>query len=334
MGPSFFADAVCWPARLFLAYSHGQPRLRLPAFTHLLARHCGVPEAFVCERYFRALDRGQRGALSFEDLVLGLVAMDPATPNAGPWRRLRAQYIFRAYDLDEDGDLSFHDFRLLVEDIMRFSLPPERRADPAAVDAPRAEAEARRFHAGGRCSRQDFVAAVESMAFRGTGVLFRVAQSPLARDPARRRALLEGAPPPPPPPASPSQQRPTTTWTWTAASAFCKLCDKGRPSSQFSVSVSSFLPAQASVAQLHGWCGRGRHPWRGPSHPGRTGLHRRRCTRVCDRQAVGAHKVDRHVLARLDWFHEERTFLLWLASVAQHYLASNPTTAISSCSRQ
>ena len=162
--------------------------------------------------------------------------MDPATANAGAWRHLRAEYVFRAYDLDEDGDLSFHDFKLVVEDMLRYALPPERRADPGAVDAARAEAEARRLHGGGRCARADFVAAVDSMAFRGTGVLFRVARSVVMvapGDATRRQALLDGVPPLPASPGQPHSRHPLSASAASSSSTSSgrTSLDGGRPSS-------------------------------------------------------------------------------------------------------
>lgn len=62
----------------------------------------------MCERYFLALlqtlpspspapssSSSVAEGLSFEQFVLGLVAMDPNTPHTGQWRTLRTHIIFR-----------------------------------------------------------------------------------------------------------------------------------------------------------------------------------------------------------------------------------------------
>ena len=228
LGPGFMEEVVCWVAQLFLAYSQGCYRLSLSQFTQLLGQ-CGVEEPFVCERYFVALVSRRRevegsgggkqekktenvvdeqqgaaaaaaaaGGLSFEDFLIGLVAMDPHTANAGVWRTLRAEFIFRAYDLDDDGDLAFQDFRLIMEDMAGLlqeggRVPTDRQA---------VEKEARKWHQGGRVTQANFVMAVESKTFPGTGVLFRTLRSPIKCDTVARQALLDGSPPPFPPPPS------------------------------------------------------------------------------------------------------------------------------------
>ena len=206
----FMEQVVCRAAQLFLAYSHVQYHMSLAHFTQLLG-HCGVDEAFVCERYFTAMV-SRKGAsssssssstnhrvkegLNFEDFLVGLVAMDPETANAGVWRRLRAEYIFLAYDLDDDGDLSFLDFTLMMEDMVRLK--------GGAVVPQAVEAEARKWHQGGRCSQDDFVSAVDTMQFQGTGVLFRTLRSPITCDAAHHQALLDSSLPPASPPPAPS----------------------------------------------------------------------------------------------------------------------------------
>ena len=68
-------------------------------------RQCGIADPTVCARYFKALDKAGREALSFNEFLIGMVAMDPNTTNAGAWRHLRADFIFRVYDTDDDGNL-------------------------------------------------------------------------------------------------------------------------------------------------------------------------------------------------------------------------------------
>ena len=226
LGAGFMEEVVCWAAQLFLAYSQGCYRLSLPQFTQLLGQ-CGVKHDFVCLRYFVAMASRRRagevgggggekqekqaenvvdeqqgitavaaaviaGGLSFEDFLIGLVAMDRHTANAGVWRSLRAELIFRVYDLDDDGDLALKDFILLLEDMAREGGEGGRvPADRQAV-----EVEARKLHKGGRVTQAEFVSAVESKAFQGTGCLFRTLRSPIKCDTVARQAFLDGSPPP------------------------------------------------------------------------------------------------------------------------------------------
>ena len=59
----------------------------------------------------RAFDLHKRNLLTFKDVLLGLSAMEPATPHGGTPAELRCRYIFRYYDRDCDGHLSTEEFR-------------------------------------------------------------------------------------------------------------------------------------------------------------------------------------------------------------------------------
>jgi hypothetical protein len=45
--------------------------------------------------WYRAMDTDGDGLLMFEDLLVGMLAVDPATPNEGAWRSKRSELIFR-----------------------------------------------------------------------------------------------------------------------------------------------------------------------------------------------------------------------------------------------
>jgi hypothetical protein len=62
--------------------------------------------------YYRAMLRGTR--LTFYDFLVALVAMDPTTAHGGVWNGLRAQYVFRVYDQDGDGELSATELAVLL----------------------------------------------------------------------------------------------------------------------------------------------------------------------------------------------------------------------------
>jgi hypothetical protein len=52
--------------------------------------------------------------LTRRDLALGLCALSPDTPHAGSWLVLRAQFIFRMYNVSADESLNFSEFLPLV----------------------------------------------------------------------------------------------------------------------------------------------------------------------------------------------------------------------------
>ena len=64
-----------------------------------------------CDLFFRAFDIHHRGLLSYKDVLLGLSAMEPATPHGGTPAEMRCRYIFRFYDKNGDGLLQFQEYR-------------------------------------------------------------------------------------------------------------------------------------------------------------------------------------------------------------------------------
>jgi hypothetical protein len=62
---------------------------------HLDCRQYGISDLFVVERYFTAMNSRGAGELSFEEVLLGLLALDPSTSDTGTWRHIRAEYIFK-----------------------------------------------------------------------------------------------------------------------------------------------------------------------------------------------------------------------------------------------
>ena len=83
----------------------------------------GVRPAGLAQRYERAMLRND--PLSFDDFITALVAMDPTTAHGGVWNGLRAQYIFRMYDMDEDGRLSSAELARLLGDVRAaYNTPP------------------------------------------------------------------------------------------------------------------------------------------------------------------------------------------------------------------
>ena len=49
--------------------------------------------------------------LSCKDVLLGLAAMEPTTQHGGMPAEMRCRYIFRYYDVNQDGFLQFEEFK-------------------------------------------------------------------------------------------------------------------------------------------------------------------------------------------------------------------------------
>ena len=146
-----------------------------------LLEELGVQPAWLARRYQRAIFR--RGpSSSLDELLIGLVALDPTTAHGGVWNGLRAQYIFRTYDADEDGLLAPPELATLLSDVRRAYGNPPLPAHEALAEAVDliADLEA----AGGSApalSLSSFRAAVGQLRVRGCSRLFRC-DTPLFRD--------------------------------------------------------------------------------------------------------------------------------------------------------
>ena len=150
-----------------------------------LLEHLGLQPPWHARRVQRAIFRRGPSSLSFDELLLGLVALDPTTAHGGVWNGLRAQYIFRTYDADEDGRLAPTELAQLLADVRRlYGNPPSNASDTLAE----ATALAFELDRDGRgptgapaLSLAAFRAAVGQLRIRGCSRLFR-AEMPLFRD--------------------------------------------------------------------------------------------------------------------------------------------------------
>ena len=91
------------------------------------------------------------------------------------------------YDFDDDGSLNFTDFTGIMRDIMI-------KYGKMVENDEQVKEEAKKFHAGGDVSENDFVRAVNSSKFQGTAVLFRALYSPVKCNPTHQKNLLNNSP--------------------------------------------------------------------------------------------------------------------------------------------
>ncbi|XP_072031305.1 uncharacterized protein [Amphiura filiformis] len=124
--------------------------------------------------YFRAFDAKKQGFLSAKDFLLGMAAMQPCTPHGGIPAEMRCRYIFRYYDVNNDGLMEFTEFKALVADIRRLKNQPitDDIVESEALDS------AKVFGTEPRAilALMDFLNAVGQLKFRGTSSLFRLSQ--------------------------------------------------------------------------------------------------------------------------------------------------------------
>lgn len=72
--------------------------------------------------WFRAIDLGGSGALDYRAFLLGLAATDPSSAGGGPtsqaWAEQRAQYVFRLYDVNQDGSMDFEELKVIIRHVI------------------------------------------------------------------------------------------------------------------------------------------------------------------------------------------------------------------------
>nr|XP_046916821.1 uncharacterized protein LOC124497236 isoform X2 [Dermatophagoides farinae] len=95
----------CWPATLMC----------MVAFKTFLVRY-GYPrnDTSAQEWIFNALDIERLGYLNFHQVLVGIVCLDPATPNDNS---IRLKMVFRYYALEKNQELLFEEFVSLVHDL-------------------------------------------------------------------------------------------------------------------------------------------------------------------------------------------------------------------------
>ncbi|KAF7496516.1 hypothetical protein SSS_02651 [Sarcoptes scabiei] len=72
---------------------------------------------------FNSFDFKRRGFIDFNEFVLGLVCMEPTIDNDHPFR---IQMLFRFYNTDNTGELSFKDLQSLIRDLNLNEIDPKR----------------------------------------------------------------------------------------------------------------------------------------------------------------------------------------------------------------
>ncbi|PAA86851.1 hypothetical protein BOX15_Mlig000247g3 [Macrostomum lignano] len=189
---------------------------------------------------FRAFDSHRRGFLQFRDFLVGHAAMEPSTPHGSTPAELRCRYIFRYYDEDCDGCLSFREFRNIIRDI-RLAKKLSATDDEVTFDATE---QAKVFSQEKKelLPLNDFLSAVGQLKFRGTSNLFRLASSALT--PLKTNG--GGSDHPPPKRTKPSQARSPGSTSEESDSSVFSL--PGRPAPRLDTTGGRRSPTSPSSA--------------------------------------------------------------------------------------
>ena len=123
---------------------------------------------------FRAFDCYQRSYITFNELLLGLAAMDQATEHGSEPGVLRCAYLLRYYDSDSDGFLSVDDISRMVTDIQRIPNSVYKNIYKSDKPTEQYATEIIRTHGSdNRISLKQLTEAIGGLKFRGTSALFR-----------------------------------------------------------------------------------------------------------------------------------------------------------------
>ncbi|OTF81133.1 hypothetical protein BLA29_012555, partial [Euroglyphus maynei] len=95
----------CWPSTLMCMASFK---------TFLIRYGYSRSDTSAQEWIFNALDIGRLGYLDFNQVLIGIVCLNP---NTGNEHSIRLKMIFRYYALEKNDELSFEEFVSLVHDL-------------------------------------------------------------------------------------------------------------------------------------------------------------------------------------------------------------------------
>ena len=182
---------------LFYAYAYPTEYLNLAKFklfiqklVKIQALEASLQTATSYKNYFYAFDLYQKSVLNYNDLLLGLAAMEPTTQHGGTPAEQRCRYIFRYYtyvDSIQFSDdvlhssmqnqvMNFEQFKSLIRDInalKKTGISDEKNLEQEASNALKLFG-LNNVHDG--LTLSDFLVGVGQLKFRGTSVLFRLSR--------------------------------------------------------------------------------------------------------------------------------------------------------------
>ncbi|CAF0938900.1 unnamed protein product [Adineta ricciae] len=158
----------------FYSYTFPSEYMSYQAFTEAMDNKLSSAEKVKMQAYFRAFDAQQKSYLTYSDYLLGLAAMDPSTSHGGAPAEQRCRYIFRFYNIKNNGNMSIDEFRELHSDVQNL------KAGKANNDVPPYSEILSAFNSfnvqtNNQLQLTDFLNSVGQLKYRGTSVLFRLA---------------------------------------------------------------------------------------------------------------------------------------------------------------
>ncbi|CAF1265219.1 unnamed protein product [Adineta steineri] len=157
----------------FYSYTFPSEYMSYQAFTEAMDNKLSTVEKTKMQAYFRAFDAQQKSYLTYSDYLLGLAAMDPSTSHGGAPAEQRCRYIFRFYNIKNNGNMSVEEFRELHADVQNL------KAGKTNNDAPPYSEILSAFNSfnvqtNNQLQLTDFLNSVGQLKYRGTSVLFRL----------------------------------------------------------------------------------------------------------------------------------------------------------------
>ncbi|CAF0906825.1 unnamed protein product [Adineta ricciae] len=158
----------------FYSYTFPSEYMSYQAFIEAMDNKLSSAEKVKMQAYFRAFDAQQKSYLTYSDYLLGLAAMDPSTSHGGAPAEQRCRYIFRFYNIKNNGNMSIDEFRELHSDVQNL------KAGKANNDVPPYSEILSAFNSfnvqtNNQLQLTDFLNSVGQLKYRGTSVLFRLA---------------------------------------------------------------------------------------------------------------------------------------------------------------
>src|SRR5699024_2864859 len=117
-----------------------------------------------------AFNHSNSGSVSFHEFLIGLAFMEPGSQPG----ELRAAFLFRYYDLDEDGYLNAQEMSLMMADL---NPKADKKQVAAKVSSALSEISTKTVHSKSVLSLEDFRQAIVSRKLSGTSALCRSSKS-------------------------------------------------------------------------------------------------------------------------------------------------------------
>ncbi|CAF0823853.1 unnamed protein product [Adineta ricciae] len=157
----------------FYSYTFPSEYMSFRTFSEIMDNKLSTIEKTKMQAYFRAFDTQQNNYLTYTEYLLGLAAMDPNTSHGGTPAELRCRYIFRFYNIKNNGYLSIEEFRDLHGNVQNLKAG-KPNGDLPAYSEVLPIFNSFNLQENSYLTLNDFLSSVGQLKYRGTSVLFRL----------------------------------------------------------------------------------------------------------------------------------------------------------------